>query len=182
MSNQFLGEIRPFGFNFAPQGWAICAGQLMAISQNTALFSLLGTNFGGNGTSTFALPNLQGCIANAQGTGPGLSSYFIGETGGAVNVALTAQTIPGHTHTLPAASTTTTKAAAPSPSTFLGATGGRTGGVNIYAPAATQSANPATMLASAVGSAGSSQPHNNMAPYLAVTFCISLVGIFPPRQ
>jgi microcystin-dependent protein len=182
MSNQFLGEIRPFGFNFAPQGWAICAGQLMAISQNTALFSLLGTNYGGNGTSNFALPNLQGCVAIAQGTGPGLSNYSIGETGGSAVVTLNTQEMPAHVHTLPAAGTTTTKAAAPSPSTFLGATAGRSGGINIYAPPATQTANPATMLANAVGVTGGNVSHNNMAPYVAVTFCISLTGIYPPRQ
>jgi microcystin-dependent protein len=182
MSNQFLAEIRPFGFNFAPQGWAICAGQILPISQNTALFSLLGTQYGGNGTSTFALPNLQGAVANAQGTGPGLSTYQIGATGGATGVTLTPQESPGHVHTLAAASATTTKAAAPSPSTFLGATGGRTGGISIYATPADQSANPVTMLATAAVSVGGSQPHNNMAPYLAVTYCISLTGIYPPRQ
>jgi microcystin-dependent protein len=182
MADPFLGEIRVFPFNFAPQGWATCSGQLLPISQNTALFSLLGTNFGGDGRTNFGLPNLQSRIAVGMGQGPGLSPYNIGEQGGVANVTLTNNQLPSHTHTLPVSSGTGSKQATPGPSNFLGATGGRTGGVNIYATQAQQAANPATMLGGAVVSAGGGQPHNNMAPFLGFTVCIALQGIFPPRS
>jgi microcystin-dependent protein len=182
MAQPFLGEIKPFPYNFAPFGWAMCQGQLLPISQNTALFSLLGTFYGGNGTSNFALPNLQGKIVIGFQQGPGLTPYNMGDTGGAQAVTLTSGQLPSHTHTLPVSSATTSKQATPSPTNFLGATGaGRSGGVNAYAPPALQSANAVSMLATAVGGGGG-QPHNNLAPYLVLNFCIALQGIYPARS
>lgn len=177
----YIGEIRAFGFNFAPSGWAICAGQLLPISQNTALFSLLGTQYGGDGRSNFALPNLQGNIPISQGQGPGLGVYSVGDRGGSAAVALLGQQVPSHTHTLPVAAANG-KQPAPSPTMYLGATGSRGEGVNVYATPAGQSSSSVQMLASAVGPAGGAQPHNNLAPYLAVNYCIALQGVFPPRS
>src|SRR5271170_7528577 len=122
MADNFVGEIRIFPFNFAPMGWAMCGGQLLPISQNTALFSLLGTQFGGDGRSTFGLPNLQGSIPVGQGQGPGLSLYDIGESGGVASLTLLVSTIPSHSHTL-SVSATPGRVNIPSPSAVLGATG-----------------------------------------------------------
>lgn len=181
MSDQFVGEIRPFGFNFAPVGWALCAGQILPISQNTALFSLLGTQYGGNGTSTFALPNLQGIVPNGQGQGPGLSDYVIGQTGGEQNVTLLITEMPAHTHTLPASAGEAGGASTPSPSVYLGAVGSRIEPKPVYlTPAEASPLVP--MLSTAVGVAGGSQPHNNMAPYLTINYCIALQGIYPARS
>ena len=174
MADQFVGEIRPFPYNFAPLGWALCNGQLMAISQNTALFSLIGTYYGGNGTTKFALPNLQGQIAVGQGQAPGLSPYTIGETAGTETVTLLTTQMPAHSHTLPA-SPTAGRIATPSPSVVLGAAG--RGSPDVYA--AGQSG---TMSATAQSNAGGSLPHNNMMPYLAISYCIALTGIFPSRS
>ncbi|MBB5066006.1 phage tail protein [Granulicella mallensis] len=176
MSSPFVGEIEIFGFNFAPVGWAQCQGQLMPISQNTALFSLLGTQFGGDGKSTFGLPNLQGQIPVGQGQGPGLSPYVIGETAGSETVTLTLAEMPGHTHTLPV-DAGDGRAPAPSPTTVLGATG--RGAADVYADSATPGA---TMTVTSVGPGGGSQGHNNMMPYLTLNYCISLRGIFPARS
>jgi len=171
VAEPFLGEIRTFAFNFAPQGWALCNGQLLPIAQNTALFALLGTQFGGNGTTTFALPNLQSRLAIHQGQGSGLSSYVIGETGGAESVTLTAAQMPNHTHQLFASSL---KATGSSPAgSVLAATK-----ASIYAPAPNETA----MSQAAIGHAGSSQPFGILPPFLALTFCIALFGIFPARQ
>jgi microcystin-dependent protein len=175
MSSPFLGEIEIFGFNFAPYGWAQCNGQLLPVTQNTALFSLLGTQFGGDGHSTFGLPNLQGQIPVGPGQGPGLSRYTIGETAGAETVTLTVSEIPSHTHTLPV-DPGAGRSPAPSPSTVLGATG--RGAPEVYADAATSGA---MMTVSSVGASGGSQPHNNMMPYLTLNYCISLQGVFPVR-
>lgn len=179
--DNYLGEIAVFGFNFAPRGWALCQGQILPISQNTALFALLGVQFGGDGRATFGLPNLQAVIANGQGQGPGLSPYAIGQRGGAASVTLTAAEGAAHTHALPV-SAVNGKQPAPLPTLTLGATGGRGELVNVYATPAQQSASPVAMLASAIGPAGAGQPHNNMAPYLTLNFCIALQGIFPPRS
>ena len=174
MADQFIGEIRPFPYNFAPLGWALCNGQLMAISQNTALFSLIGIYYGGNGTTNFALPNLQGQIAVGQGQAPGLSAYTIGETIGTETVTILATQMPAHTHTLPA-SATAGHIAAPSPAVVLGETG--RGSPDVYS--STQSG---AMSATAQSSAGGSQPHNNLMPYLTISYCIALTGIFPTRS
>src|ERR1700761_7227602 len=132
MSQPFLGEIEIFGFNFAPQGWAQCNGQLLSVKQNNALFSLLGTQFGGDGQSTFGLPNLQGQIPVGQGQGPGLSRYTMGETSGTETVTLLLSEMPSHTHTLPV-DPGDGRIPAPSPSTVLGATG--RGAPDVYAAA-----------------------------------------------
>jgi microcystin-dependent protein len=174
MADQFLGEIRVVGFNFAPLGWALCNGQVLPISQNTALFSLLGTYYGGNGTSTFALPNLQGNAPMHQGNGAGLTPRVIGEVGGETSVTLLTQQMPAHTHA--AMNASTSNAAAPTNAVFGG--GGR-GKEPAYAP---MSGSTALMNAPAIGITGSSQPHNNMSPYLTLNFIIALQGIYPPRS
>jgi microcystin-dependent protein len=174
--DQYLGEIRAVAFNFAPVGWALCNGQLMPISQNTALFSLLGINFGGDGKSTFALPNLQGNAPMNQGTGLGLTPRTIGETGGSTSVTLLLPEIPAHTHAVANAAASNT--AAPATNTIFG--GGGRGKESAFAPSLQ---NAAVLLSpQAVGLSGGSQPHNNMPPYLTLNFIIALQGIFPPRQ
>jgi microcystin-dependent protein len=175
MADQFVGEIRMFGGNFAPTGWALCNGQVMPISQNTALFSLLGTQYGGDGRSTFALPNLQGCAPLHQGQGPGLTQRDMGETGGESAVTLLAAQIPAHTH-IPVADAGSGNQSDPTNNTWSTEKIGRQG-TNIYASTAN-----AVMHPNAFSAAGSSQPHNNMPPYLVVTFIIALTGIFPARN
>jgi len=169
MPSPFVGEVRAFAGNFAPLGWALCNGQLLSISQNTALFSLLGTTYGGNGQTTFALPDLRGRVPIQPGQGPGLSDRQLGEVGGAENQTLTPAQIPAHGHGFAA-------------STANGLSDSPTGGV----PARTPSAIPqyaaaanADLAAGAVGASGGDQPHNNMQPYLAVTYIIALQGIYP---
>jgi microcystin-dependent protein len=174
MSNQYIGEIRVVGFNFAPVGWAQCDGQLLPISQNTALFSLLGTFYGGNGTTNFALPNLQGCAPMNQGQGAGLSARDIGETGGETSVTLLTTQIPSHSHV--AQNGAASDAGAPGPTTIFG--GGGRGKDPAYAPAATAAA----MSTQAVGATGGGQAHNNMPPYVTLNFIIALQGIFPARS
>lgn len=173
MADPFVAEIRIFGFNFAPTGWALCNGQLLPISQNTALFSLLGTTYGGDGKSTFALPNLQGSTAMFWGQGPGLSSYDQGEAGGVEFVTLIESEMPAHTHVL-RAGIDPADVQAPAPDRALTRSSGGfaygTGAPNV------------TMAPQALSVAGSGLPHNNMMPYLTVNFCIALQGIFPPRS
>lgn len=176
MSEPFVGEIEIFGFNFAPRGWAQCQGQLMPISQNTALFSLLGTQFGGDGKSTFGLPNLQGQIPVSQGQGPGLSDYVMGEMSGSESVSLTLAEIPSHPHTLPA-DAGAGRVITPAPTAVLGST--ERGGPEVYGTAATAGA---AMAVNSVGIGGGSQPHNNMMPYITLNYCIALQGIFPARS
>lgn len=173
MSDAFVGEIRMVGFNFAPTGWAFCNGQLLPISQNTALFSLLGTMYGGNGQSTFALPDLQGSAPMHAGQGPGLTERFIGEASGSSTVTLLESEIPAHNHIASGVSGT----GPTSPANNSWGTGvGRT------PPPSYQNGNPnVTMSPNALGVTGSSSPHNNMQPYLVVNFIIAMQGIFPPR-
>lgn len=172
MAEPFLGEIRMFGFQFAPTGWAMCNGQLLPISQNTALFSLLGTTYGGNGTSTFALPNLQSSVAIHQGQGVGLSPYVIGQNGGTENVTLTQGQMPLHGHVVNASG---------SPGANTRPAGGvlarATTDIYATAPDGSTTMNPGT-----IGNAGGSQPHTNIQPYLVINFCIALQGIFPSRN
>ena len=176
MADQFVGEIRMFGCNFPPTGWAFCNGQLMPISQNTALFSLLGTQFGGDGKSTFALPNLQGNAPMDQGQGNGLSDRVMGEIGGETAVTLQTTEIPAHGHTV---NCSTTAATQNSPIGNVWAVPGTRGaGVNEYSTTAGTSP---VMNALASGVAGGNNPHNNMPPYLTLNFCIALQGIFPAR-
>lgn len=174
MSDQFVGEIRVFPFNFAPTGWAQCDGQLLAISQNTALFSLLGTQFGGNGTSNFALPNLQGCFPVNYGSGAGLTPRNMGDTGGEAAVTLLTTQLPSHTHAIQSAAVATT--ANPANAVLSGAARGKPPAYASYQGSAV------TMSGSAVSTAGGGQPHNNLPPYLALNFCIALQGIFPARS
>jgi microcystin-dependent protein len=179
MSNPFVAEIRIFPCNFAPTGWAVCNGQLLPISQNTALFSLLGTTYGGDGKSTFALPNLQGCVPMHTGQGPGLSLHDLGESSGSDAVTLLSTEIPVHGHFLNA---TTSAGTAADPSGLLYANGswsdqGSSGAVQYYsATAPNVQLNPNTLAP-----AGGSQPHNNLMPYVTLNFCIALQGVFPPR-
>lgn len=174
MSSPFVAEIRIFGFNFAPKGWAFCQGQLMPISQNTALFSLLGTTYGGDGKSTFALPDLQGCAPINQGQGPGLSDRFLGEQGGSETVTLLQSEIPVHTHTMQGGFAQADLTGPTALSVFTRSTPG-----NAYMTNSTQ--NLVQMHPQMLSVMGSSFPHNNMQPYLTLNFCIALQGIFPPR-
>lgn len=176
MADPFVGEIRATGFNFAPLGWALCNGQLLPISQNTALFSLLGTYYGGDGKSTFALPNLQGCAPMNQGSGAGLTPRQMGETSGSPTVTLLLSEIPSHTHAVKNA--TGSNSGTPAANTVFG--GGGRGKPDAYAPPSQQAA--VQMSPQAVSPAGSSMPHNNMPPYLTMNFIIALQGIFPPRS
>lgn len=169
MSDPFVAEIRMFGFNFAPTGWAQCNGQLLPISQNTALFSLLGTMYGGDGKSTFALPDLQNSVPIFWGQGPGLSLYDEGQQGGSEFVTLISSEMPLHTHDLIASEEVVN--ANDVDNTFFGA------GETRYATPA----NITNMSPFALTVAGSSLPHNNMMPYLVVNFCIAMQGVFPPR-
>ncbi|MDR7208662.1 tail fiber protein [Flavobacterium piscis] len=171
MADPFVAEIRIFSFNFAPKGWAWCDGQILPLSQNTALFSLLGTTYGGNGMSNFALPDLQGRAPMHPGQGPGLSLHDLGETGGSETVTLIQSEIPSHNHTLSVGSLnaqSTTPA-----NTVLG----RGNPVKIYSPIGAVT----PMGVNAITPSGGDQPHNNMMPYLTMCFSISLQGIFPPR-
>ncbi len=175
MADPFVAEIRIFPFNFAPKGWAWCNGQLMPISQNTALFSLLGTTYGGDGKSTFALPNLQGSAPMHPGQGPGLSLHDLGEVGGSETVTLLESEIPAHAHQLQAANAPA-NAQFPAPNVTFA----RTVGANGYVQ--TPTAPQMTPLSpQALGPQGGSQPHNNMMPYLTFYFNIALQGVFPPR-
>jgi microcystin-dependent protein len=173
MSDQFVGEVRIFPFNFAPTGWAFCDGQLLPISQNTALFSLLGTQFGGDGKSTFALPNLQGNVPLGFGQGPGLTPYNIGDSAGVPAVTLLTSEMPTHNHLTHCNSALGNK---PKPNSNYWAADAA-GILTQYAPAGDGS----QMNVQAISVVGSSFPHNNMQPYLTLNFCIALQGIFPPR-
>jgi microcystin-dependent protein len=177
----FLGQISLLGCNFAPQGWALCQGQIMSIAQNTALFSLLGINFGGNGTSTFLLPDLRSRAPIGFAQGAGLSNYQIGEFGGSETAPIVSSSYPVHPHTLFAAASAATGNAPSGLFEAQGQTGGRGGTVNL---AAYSSSGARTTLAPAAltTAAGGGQPHNNRQPYLALNFCIALAGIFPARS
>jgi microcystin-dependent protein len=175
MSDQFVAEIRIFAGNFAPTGWALCNGQLMPISQNTALFSLLGTTYGGDGKSTFALPNLQGAAPLQAGQGPGLSLYDLGESIGSPSVTLLQTEMPAHNHGALAVAAV----GASDPTNNAWASGAKGFG-NVYSPSV--QASNVQMAPTCLSISGSSLPHNNMMPYLGLTFIIALQGIFPPRS
>jgi microcystin-dependent protein len=174
MADPFVAEIRIFPFNFAPKGWAWCDGQLLPLSQNTALFSLLGTMYGGNGKSNFALPNLQGSTPIFFGQGPGLSLHDEGETGGSETVSLLESEIPAHSHAIQAANFPG-DVQTPTPAVALA----RSAGGNAYQTTVNQ--NLVQMNGSALSPAGGDQPHNNLMPYLTFYFNIALQGVFPPR-
>lgn len=171
MADPFVAEIRIFPFNFAPKGWAWCDGQLLPLSQNTALFSLLGTTYGGNGKSNFALPDLQGRAPMHPGQGPGLSLHDLGETGGSETVSLLESEIPAHSHTVRASNILSDT---PNPA-------GNTLARFANAYQQTVNANLVPMAPEALPPAGGDQPHNNLQPYLTFYFCIALQGVFPPR-
>jgi microcystin-dependent protein len=173
MADPFVAEIRIFPFNFAPTGWAFCNGQILPISQNTALFSLLGTTYGGNGQSTFALPNMQGSAPMHPGQGPGLSLHDLGEMSGSQTVTLLTSEIPAHSHGIMAAASPANLNA---PGNDRGIA--RSAGGNAYTA---NTANLVTKHPQALAISGGSLPHNNMMPFLTLNFNIALQGVFPPR-
>ena len=180
MSSPFLAEIRMFGFNFPPTGWAFCNGQLLPISQNTALFSLLGTFYGGDGKSTFALPNLQDSVPVHQGQGQGLQEWFLGQQQGSEFVTLIESEMPAHNHQMGARNLvgqTDTPSATTVPSNGTWQASNQLGVVQQYT---TQAANVQS-APTAITVTGGSLPHNNMMPYLALNFCIAMQGVFPAR-
>ncbi|MCG8328751.1 MAG: tail fiber protein [Chitinophagales bacterium] len=170
--NPFIGLIVMFGGNFAPRGWALCDGQLLPINQYSALFSILGTTYGGDGRTTFALPDLRGRVAIHEGTGPGLSPYDLGQKGGSETVTLTTSQIPSHNHSFELGGT----ASSPAGSNSL--VGNVTGGDTIFNP--TKSGN--TLSSGAIHNTGGGQSHNNIQPYLTVNFIIALQGTYPSRS
>jgi microcystin-dependent protein len=176
MADQFVAEVRVFPFNFPPIGWAFCNGQLLPISQNTALFSLLGTFYGGDGKSNFALPNMQGNISISQGQGPGLSIYDIGQTGGTQTVTLLLSEMASHNHSFSGVESPVDPPNSSTPANS--AVAFKAGVTNIYSTATSP---PGQFAPNAILPNGGSQPHNNMMPYLTLNFCIALQGIYPPR-
>jgi microcystin-dependent protein len=172
VSDPFLGEVRLFPYTFAPRGWALCNGQILNISQNTALFSLLGTTYGGDGRTTFALPDLRGRVAVSSGQAPSLSAYELGQTGGAETVTLTDSEMPAHGHEV-AVNGASSDSKNPK-GRFLG----RLSGGTTYSG----TSNGKALAAGAVTASGGSQPHENRPPHLALNYCIALEGIFPARD
>ncbi|HSU35910.1 MAG TPA: tail fiber protein [Propionibacteriaceae bacterium] len=171
MSEPFIGEIRLFPYDFAPRGWAFCHGQLLSIVQNTSLFALLGTTYGGDGRITFALPDLRGRVAVSSGQGPGLSAYELGGVGGAESVTLTEAELPTHTHQV---SVNGRASSSSKPGNhYLG----RASSGTAYASTANGTLNP-----DAVVPAGGGEPHENRPPHLTLNYCIALAGIFPSRD
>jgi microcystin-dependent protein len=177
MADPFVAEIRIFPFNFAPRGWAFCDGQLLPISQNTALFSLLGTTYGGDGKTTFALPNLQGSAPMHPGQGPGLSLHDLGETGGSETVTLLESEIPAHSHSRNASNAAADEEGQKQPNAAV--PGQQQNTNQIYGSLAN---NLVQMAPESLAPAGSDQPHNNLQPYLTLNFCIAMQGVFPPRS
>jgi len=184
MASPYLSQIMMFGGNFAPKNWALCNGQLLSIQQNAALFSLLGTNFGGNGINNFALPNLQSSLPVGMGQGPGLSNYVLGQVGGSPQVTLTQATVPSHQHFMMAvtnASATTSYAIS---NTVLPGNPSSISNGALYANTPTKPPPliPQTLAAGACSLQGNNQPHSNLMPSLCVSFCIALTGVFPTRN
>jgi microcystin-dependent protein len=178
MSEPFLGQIQIFPYNFAPVGWATCNGQILSIAQNAALFSLLGTFYGGNGTSTFALPQLAGCVPVDAGQGVGLSQRNVGDAGGEASVTLDVGTLPQHEH---AVNASTNAGDSRNPNGMLPAIPATPPRMpdDLYSNTTLPTSQ---MLANSVLPVGGGQPHNNLQPYLMLLFCIALTGIFPPRN
>ncbi|HUR98113.1 MAG TPA: tail fiber protein [Pyrinomonadaceae bacterium] len=179
MAEPFIGMIVQVGFTFAPRGWAFCNGQILAIAQNTALFSLLGTTYGGNGQTTFALPDLRSRVPIHPGQGPGLSPYSLGQAGGTENTTLSQNNLPAHSHTLTASTSGQANAASPA-NNFLGVgkVPSSSETVNMYNSAAS----PAVMNAASITGGGGNQPFSIVQPYLCINFIIALEGIFPSRN
>lgn len=178
MAEPFLGQISTFGFNFAPRGWASCDGRILSIAQNTALFSLLGTTYGGNGQTTFALPDLRGRVSVNQGQGPGLTNYVIGETGGVENVSLISTQIPAHNHVIQINANNAPQTGTADPLNAVPAGGS---GQNVFA-ADTDGTTLMNVKMATCGMAGGSQPHENLQPLLCINVCIALQGVFPSRN
>ena len=174
MAEPFIGQIITAGFNFAPQGYATCDGQLLSIAQNTALFSLLGTTYGGNGTTTFALPDLRGRVPMHQGQGSGLTNRTMGEMSGSESHTLISNEMPQHSHAVNVSSAAANNRS-PANNYLAMESQNRTSTYTSNAP-------NATLNTSSVAIAGGGQPHNNMQPYLVINFCIALEGIFPSRN
>lgn len=172
----YIGEVRIVGFNFAPRGWALCQGQLMPISQNTALFSLLGTMYGGDGKTTFGLPDFRDIAPMSWGSAPGLTERYEGETGGSSTVTLITNQLPSHSH-VAKASGNPGATNVPTGGVWA-ATGGPRGGIPMYTTASA----PAVMNVGALTPQGQSTPHNNMQPYLTLNFIIALQGVYPTRS
>lgn len=186
MSNPFLGEIRLFAGNFNPRGWAFCNGALLAISQNDALYALLGTTFGGDGVNTFGLPDLRGRLPVGQGAGPGLSSYVIGQMSGTESVTLTSNQMPTHSHVFYASTTAGSldrPGATAQPAKAVQSVGGQSALLYVIPPTGTGSPiTPVTMNAANINPAGGNQPHENLMPLLTINYIIALEGIFPSRN
>jgi microcystin-dependent protein len=181
MSAPFLGQIAIFGFQFAPQGWAFCQGQMLAIAQNVPLFEILSNTYGGNGQSNFALPNLQG-IPVGVGEGPGRSNYNLGQAGGDATVTLTPQQMPSHSHAFNAVTNQATSAS-PQGQQLAKAWKAQAKTDSVASFYSDNPGNAKTALApNAIGPSGSDHPHNNMQPYLTLNYCIALRGDFPPRN
>jgi microcystin-dependent protein len=183
MSEPYLGQIEAFPYNFVPKGWAACQGQLLAIQVNTALFSVLGTTYGGDGIRTFALPDLRGRVAMGQGNGSGLSPVVIGEQLGETTHTILVTEVPAHSHTLNTAPSATGSVDTPSSAVVLATATGKQGGDTItVTPYAAVPPSPSVAMApTAITPNVGSQPHNNMMPYLALQFCIATAGIYPAR-
>jgi len=177
MSNPYLGEIRPFAGNFAPRSWAFCAGQLLSIAQNNALFALLGTTYGGDGQVTFGLPDLRGRLALGIGQGPGLTNRVLGETGGAETVTITIATLPQHIHLAIASGIEATN---PKPTGLVPAAPLSNG--KFYLPPNVGTQTPQVFPNDTIQNAGGSQPHDNIMPTTAISYIISLEGIFPSQN
>ncbi len=180
MSEPFIGQVTLFPYSFPPKGWADCAGQTLPISQNTALFSLLGINYGGNGTTTFNLPDLQGRVALGKGQLPGGEDYVQGDTGGVESVTIDNATMPAHGHALQAtqdAGTVNTPAGNVLATVFVGDLSGGSQG-NVYSPQTPDS----TLAPASITQAGETQPHSNLQPTLVLRYCIAMSGIFPQRN
>jgi microcystin-dependent protein len=171
MGQPYIAEIRLFGGNFAPYGWSFCNGALLSISQNDAMFNLIGTTYGGDGQNTFGLPDLQGRVPVHQGQGPGLSNYVLGQKGGAETVTLTVGQLPAHNHAAIGANSTGQASTSPTNSSW----GGPNPNADSYGPGPSN----ATMNAGCIGNTGGNQPHDNVLPFTAVSFIISLQGIYP---
>jgi microcystin-dependent protein len=184
MTTPYVGQLQLFGFNFAPVGWALCQGQILPISQNPALFSILGTNFGGNGTTTFGLPNLQGIAAVGAGQGTGLSNYAVGQTAGATSATVTTSSMPAHNHNLMASSATGTMVNIAGNQLAVcqlgGGKGQQTYAAQIYSPNPSKATTG--LAAKALAVTGGGLPHNNVQPYLTLNYCIALQGDFPPHS
>lgn len=173
MSDPFIAEVKIFAGNFAPRGWAFCDGQLISISQNTALFSLLGTTYGGNGQTTFGLPNLRGRAPMHPGQGPGLTPRSLGEMGGSPTATLIPAELPSHTHTMKYNKTVSGDSNSPAGKLFA---------KSVVPIASVFSSSPPDIVIGSSTAAGGSQPHNNMQPYLGISYIIALQGIYPPRS